>query len=219
MRELALVPPEGALRVLLLGAHPDDIEIGCFGALDLLRRSRASVQVRWAVLSGSEKRAGEARTSAEAILDDGFDDWTFHQGDLPDAWFPAHWARVKEWMAEAGRDFRPDVVLTHHRADRHQDHRLVGELTWNLFRESLILEYEVPKYDGELGSPNAFVPMTAEVCARKSDHLLSSFPSQAGKPWFTADTFRGLARLRGVECAAPSGLAEAFHARKLIISG
>ena len=219
MMELALTPPDGSLEVLLLGAHPDDIEIGCFGALDLLRRSGREMAVRWAVLSGTKDRAAEARASAEALLGDGFQDWSVHQAEIPDGYFPGHWAGVKRWMADLRHDVHPDVVFTHHRQDRHQDHRVVGEVTWNLFRQSLILEYEIPKYDGELGSPNAFVPMEEAECERKVDHLLHFFPSQVDRPWFTAETFRGLARLRGVESGAPTGYAEGFHVRKMILSG
>lgn len=219
MRSLTLAPAGERLKALLLGAHPDDIEIGCFGALESLRASGADVEISWAVLSGDGGRADEARASAEAILADGFASGSFHQGRFPDAHFAARWGDVKEWVARLGEGFTPHVVFTHHRDDRHQDHRLVAELSWNHFRDALILEYEVPKYDGELGAPNAFVPMPEELCRKKSEHLLRFFPSQKEKSWFTAETFQGLARLRGVECGTRLGYAEAFHVRKVLLGG
>lgn len=219
MRDLPLARPGEHLEVLLLGAHPDDIEIGCFGAVELLRSSPATVDVRWAVLSGAGRRADEARASAEALLEDGFGGTSILQGRFPDAYLPGRWEEAKRWVAGLREGFEPDVVFTHHRTDRHQDHRLVSDLTWNHFRDALILEYEVPKYDGELGAPNAFVPMDDDTCRKKAEHLLRFFPSQADKPWFTSETFRGLARLRGVECGTPLGYAEGFHARKMVLSG
>jgi LmbE family N-acetylglucosaminyl deacetylase len=196
------------LRVLAIGSHADDIEIGCGGTLLHLARTVDELEVRWVVLSASGDRADEARASAAAFgveLDvQGFRDAFFRYG-----------GEVKEFFEELKGRFEPDLVLTHHDADRHQDHRLVAELTWNTFRDHLILEYEIPKYDGDLGTPNVFVPLEEEVARRKVELLLESFPSQRGKRWFTDDLFMGLMRLRGMECNAPGGLAEAFYARKL----
>ena len=193
------------LRVLAIGAHADDIEIGC-GAT--LLRLAARAEQHWLILSASAERAAEARMSAAAFGADvevhAFRDAFFRYG-----------GEVKEFFEELKGRFEPDLILTHHDADRHQDHRLVAELTWNTFRDHLIFEYEVPKYDGDLGRPNVFVPLEEAQAHRKVDLLLESFPSQGEKRWFTSDVFMGLMRLRGMECNSPSGLAEAFYARKL----
>jgi LmbE family N-acetylglucosaminyl deacetylase len=198
-----------------LGAHPDDIEIGCFGALAALRARGRALEVRWAVCSGSPERREEARESAERLLEG--TDARLHFGEFEDSFFPGEWGALKRWLLQIREGFDADLAFTHHREDRHQDHRLVSELTWNLFRDALVVEYEVPKYDGELGAPNAFVAMSPEVCRRKAEHLLEHFPSQADRGWFTAETFTGLARVRGIESGAPEGYAEAFHARKLLL--
>lgn len=208
--------PGRPLRVVLLGAHPDDIEIGCFATLRALRSAR-EIEVRWAVCSGTGERRREARRSAQALLEDVASE--FFQGDFQDAYFPSEWGAVKRWLDRVREGFTADLVFTHHREDRHQDHRVVSELSWNLFRDALVLEYEVPKYDGELGSPNVFVPMHAETCRLKAQHLREHFPSQSDRPWFDEATFTGLARLRGVESGAREGYAEAFHVRKLILGG
>jgi LmbE family N-acetylglucosaminyl deacetylase len=196
------------LRVLAIGSHADDIEIGCGGTLLRLADELEALELHWVVLSADGARADEARASAAAFGAEaevlGFRDAFFRYG-----------GEVKEFFEELKGRFEPDLVLTHHDADRHQDHRLVAELTWNTFRDHLILEYEIPKYDGDLGSPNVFFHLTAEVARRKVELLLDGFPSQREKRWFTADLFLGLMRVRGMESNAPSGLAEGFHARKL----
>jgi LmbE family N-acetylglucosaminyl deacetylase len=206
---LKLGLPGGRLRVLAIGSHADDIEIGCGGTL--LRLARESeLDLHWVVLSATGERADEARASAEAFGAEpdvqGFRDAFFRYGP-----------EVKEFFEELKGRFEPDLVLTHHGADRHQDHRLVSELTWNTFRDHLILEYEIPKYDGDLGAPNVFFELGEEAARRKVELLLESFPSQRGKRWFTEDLFLGLMRIRGMECNSPSGLAEAFYARKLAV--
>jgi LmbE family N-acetylglucosaminyl deacetylase len=196
------------LRVLAIGSHADDIEIGCGGTLLRLAQCVDELDVHWVVLSGDGVRGAEARASAVAygaqVEVNGFRDAFFRYG-----------GEVKEFFEELKGRFEPDLVLTHHGADRHQDHRLVGELTWNTFRDHLILEYEIPKYDGDLGAPNVFFELDEAVARRKVDLLLESFPSQREKRWFTADLFMGLMRLRGMEANAASGLAEGFYARKL----
>jgi LmbE family N-acetylglucosaminyl deacetylase len=196
------------LRVLAIGSHADDIEIGCGGTLLRLAREVEELEVHWVVLSAAGERAEEARASAAAfgaeVEIQGFRDAFFRYG-----------GEVKEFFEELKGRVEPDIVFTHHDADRHQDHRLVAELTWNTFRDHLILEYEIPKYDGDLGAPNVFVPLEEQSAQRKVELLLESFPSQRGKRWFTDGLFIGLMRLRGMECNAPSGLAEAFYARKL----
>ena len=208
MLELEL---EGAhrLRVLAIGSHADDIEIGCGGTLLRLAATK-NLELHWVVLSAAGERADEARASAAAFGAHA-DVQSFR-----DAFF-RYGAEVKEYFEGLKQQFEPDLVFTHYDADRHQDHRLVAELTWNTFRNHTILEYEIPKYDGDLGSPNLFFDLDQETARRKVDVLMESFPSQRGKAWFTEDLFMGLMRIRGMESNAPSGLAEGFYARKLVI--
>ena len=202
-----------ARTLLCLGAHADDIEIGCGGTLLTWLQARPGTTVHWVVFSGGgTPREAEARSSAPRFLA-GSAGSTVTVHRFRDGFFPYE-SGVKDAF-EALKDLRPDLVFTHYREDRHQDHRVLSDLTWNTFRGHAILEYEVPKYDGDLGSPNAFVALEPAVLTAKIGHLLEAFPSQRGKPWFTEDTFRALPRLRGVECGAPSGVAEAFYARKL----
>jgi LmbE family N-acetylglucosaminyl deacetylase len=169
------------------------------------------------VLSATPARAAEARASAEAFLDRAAERW-ISVTDFPDGHFPYAGAGIKRWFETLKERPRPDVVLTHRRHDRHQDHREVGNLTWNTFRDHLILEYEIPKYEGDLDTPNLYVPLDKALLARKIALVLDGFPSQRTKPWFDADTFRALARLRGVECASPTRYAEAFRASKLVLT-
>jgi len=204
------------LSILCLGAHADDIEIGCGGTLLQLLEGAARVSVHWLVLSGQGARAREARRSAARMLRGAA------RGDVRiegfrDGFLSYDGARVKETFEALKMSVSPDLIFTHHRDDRHQDHRLVCELTWNTFRDHTILEYEVPKYDGDLGRPNVFVPLSDRVRRRKLQVLMSAFPTQATKRWFTASTFDGLMRIRGVECGAPEGYAEAFHGPKLVV--
>ncbi|MBK9179280.1 MAG: PIG-L family deacetylase [Acidimicrobiales bacterium] len=216
---LRLSPPAGRpLRVLALGAHADDVEIGAGGTLLRLVAEQPGLEVHWVVLSAVAERAAEARTSAQAFLAGaGAAHVAVHE--LPESYFPAAWAEVKA-VIQGLEPLDPDLVLTHRRADRHQDHRTVAELTWNSFRHQLVLEYEIPKYEGDLGDrgqPNLFVPLDEAVARRKVALLLEGFPSQAGRHWFDADTFLGLLRVRGLECAAPGRYAEAFHAAKVVL--
>jgi LmbE family N-acetylglucosaminyl deacetylase len=203
----------GPRRILALGAHADDIEIGCGGTLLRLVAEQPRIEVKWVVFCATPDRAREAHASAEAFLE-GVDREVVVK-DFRDGFLPYVGAEVKEAFEALKREFTPDIVFTHHREDRHQDHRLVSELTWNTWRDHLILEYEVPKYDGDLGAPNVFVALPEGTVERKIDLVLHHFPSQAGKHWFTRDLLRSVARIRGVECAAP--LAEAFHGRKILI--
>jgi LmbE family N-acetylglucosaminyl deacetylase len=199
------------LSVLALGAHSDDIEIGCGGTILRLAREVAELEVTWVVLSAEEARRDEARAGAEA-----FGAATVEIENFEDAFFK-YGREVKEHFEGLKERVSPDVVLTHHGSDLHQDHRLVSELTWNTFRDHLILEYEIPKYDGDLGAPNVFVHLDEELARQKVEALRASFPSQAKKPWFTSEVFLALLRLRGMESRAPSGLAEAFYGRKLAL--
>jgi LmbE family N-acetylglucosaminyl deacetylase len=199
------------LSVLAIGAHSDDIEIGCGGTLLRLAAEVPTLELTWVVLSAREGRAEEARAGAAA-----FGATTVEVEDFEDAFF-RYGREVKEHFEGLKERISPDLVLTHHGSDLHQDHRLVAELTWNTFRDHLILEYEIPKYDGDFGAPNAFVPLDEPLAGKKIEALLGSFPSQAAKPWFEESLFRALLRLRGMECRSPSGLAEAFYARKLVL--
>jgi LmbE family N-acetylglucosaminyl deacetylase len=204
-----------ALEVLALGAHSDDIEIGCGGTLLRLAETVPELRVTWVVLSAADERSDEARAGAEAFLQ-GVADAQIEVERFQDAFF-RYGPEVKEYFEGLKAKVSPDLILTHHGSDLHQDHRLVAELTWNTFRDHLILEYEIPKYDGDLGSPNVFVHLDDEVCRRKVEALRSCFPSQAGKPWFDDDVFRALLRLRGMESRSPSGLAEAFYGRNRVL--
>jgi LmbE family N-acetylglucosaminyl deacetylase len=204
-------------RMLAIGAHPDDIEIGCAGTLLKLIEQEAISEVCWVVLSGTGERAEEARRSAEELLD-GVPTSDVLVRDFPDGFFPYEGQRIKDFFEELKADFSPDVVFTHQRADLHQDHRLSCELTWNTFRDHLILEYEVPKYDGDMSAPNAFVPIEERLQRRKIDHLMSHFGSQLSKRWFKEELFSSLLRLRGMECNSPSSYAEAFFCRKAVLA-
>jgi LmbE family N-acetylglucosaminyl deacetylase len=201
-------------RVLCLGAHADDIEIGCGGALLRLIAENPEVSIHWAVFSATDARAAEARASYERFLGKAARR-QLELFEFNDRYFPTSWAEIKGEFDRLSRELRPDLIFTHRRDDAHQDHRVLAELTWNAFRDHTILEYEIPKYEGDLGQPNVFVPLAAEVAQRKAELIVESFATQRDKFWFSADTFLALARLRGVECAAPEGYAEGFYARKL----
>ena len=217
MLRLALDPPgQDGLHVLCLGAHPDDIEIGCGGMVLSLLGARRDVQVHWVVFGAAGIRADEARTSATSFLS-GAARAEVEVLGFRDGFFPSQSAQIKEWFEDLKQRVEPHLILTHREVDRHQDHCTVADLTWNTFRNHLVLEYEIPKYDADLGQPNVFVPLAPETRARKVELLLHCFPSQRGKSWFTADTFDSVMRLRGIECASPTGFAEAFHARKLTL--
>jgi len=213
---LGIPLPDGegpALRVLALGAHSDDIEIGCGATLLALTRAR-QVEVTWVVLGASGVRESEARASADAFLADAAGASFVGRG-FRDGYFPYVGGEVKDVFEELKAALEPDLVLTHARHDLHQDHRLVCELTWNTWRDHLVLEYEVPKYDGDLGAPNVFVPVSEALAEEKARLLVEHFESQRGKHWFDERLFLGLMRLRGAEANAPEGYAEAFFGRKL----
>ena len=208
----------GTLTILCLGAHADDIEIGCGGTILTLLTARRNVDCHWVVFSGGGgAREREARKSADLFLARARRRHLTVHG-FRDGFFPYVGAGIKDAFEALAHEVSPDLVFTHTRDDRHQDHRVVSDLTWNTFRSHLILEYEVPKYDGDLGAPNLFVPLGATVAGAKIRHLRAAFGSQRSKRWFTADTFHALMRLRGVESGAPEGLAEAFYARKTAMS-
>jgi LmbE family N-acetylglucosaminyl deacetylase len=203
-------------RVLCLGAHSDDIEIGAGGTLLQLGKQVPDLEVWWVVFSAPGARADEARRSAADFLDQ-VKVKEVKIGSFRESYFPSEWPAIKEWFETIKAQFNPDVIFTHYRDDRHQDHRVLSDLAWNTFRNHLILEYEIFKYDGDLGVPNVFVPLRPETCARKIDFLLKHFQTQVSKHWFTSDTFEAMHRLRGIECASASGRAEAFYGRKLVV--
>jgi len=206
--------PEAPLRVLCLGAHSDDIEIGCGGTILTLASADPNTAFHWVVFGAGGEREREARHAASLFLRGTCEHEVVVKG-FRDGYFPYVGAEIKEYFEELKRRVSPDVIFTHHRGDRHQDHRVISELTWNTFRDHLILEYEIPKYDGDMGSPNCYVPLDAATCRRKAEHLLATFATQREKRWFSTDTFSGLMRLRGVEAGGPAGYAEAFYAHKL----
>lgn len=210
--ELGLsIPPKRPLRLLCLGAHSDDIEIGAGGTILGLIKSQP-VDITWVVFSASGVRGIEAERAARMMIK-GTRKAELKLYSFRDSYFPAQWEALKETFSDLQAAVSPDLILTHFRTDRHQDHRVISDLTWNAFRSHLILEYEIPKYDGDMGQPNCFVPLSASTMTRKLAILKSAFASQRAKHWFDEETFRSLARLRGLE----SGVryAEAFHARKV----
>jgi LmbE family N-acetylglucosaminyl deacetylase len=217
MLELALNQPGRLRRVLCLGAHCDDIEIGCGGTLLALLAANPGLAIDWVVFSSDGEREREAQASAAEFLGAG----TEHRVQIRrfrNGYFPAELAAIKDFFEALKSAPAPDLVLTHHRGDFHQDHRVLGELTWNTFRNHLVLEYEIPKYDGDLGRPNVYVPLAESVRRRKVELILKHFASQQGKPWWSAATFDALMRLRGVECNARDGYAEAFFGPKLALA-
>jgi LmbE family N-acetylglucosaminyl deacetylase len=212
---LSIGAPGRPLSILCLGAHCDDIEIGCGGTLLRLLAERPGSSVHWVVFSSSSERASEARASADEFLA-GARDRKVEVNSFRERYFP-YLPELKEYFDGLGRSVMPDVIFTHWEQDRHQDHRVVAELTANTFRDHPVLAYEIPKYDADLGRPNVFVSLDRATLDTKVSLLMDSFRSQRSKPWFTRDLFEGLARLRGVECASPTGYAEAFHASKLVL--
>ena len=212
-----VLPPErpAPLKLLCLGAHADDIEIGCGGTVPRLAGEVPYLIVRWIVFSGVGPREGEARDSAAALLESICEKQIEVLG-FRDGYFPSQRADIKDYFETVKSDFDPALILTHWQGDAHQDHRLVTELTHNTFRDHLVLEYEIPKYDGDLGNPAFFVPLTKAQLRRKVEIINQYFPSQHGRIWFSEETFLAMARLRGIGCNAPEGLAEAFYVRKIV---
>jgi LmbE family N-acetylglucosaminyl deacetylase len=201
--------------LLCLGAHSDDIEIGSGGTILRLAAEVPDLAVRWIVFSGASPRGTEARNSARAFLES-ISDKQIEVLSFRDGYFPFQGPDIKDCFEVVKHDFDPSVVLTHRLGDGHQDHRLLAELTHNTFRDHLVLEYEIPKYDGDLGNPNFFVPLTKAQTSRKMEIIVQNFPSQRERSWFSNETFLAMARLRGIGCNAPEGLAEAFYARKIV---
>jgi LmbE family N-acetylglucosaminyl deacetylase len=211
---LGLELPGGALNLLCLGAHSDDLEIGAGGTILQLAASGRLATVTWVVFSGTPDRVREGTASAEACLA-GVADCRILFHDLPDGHFPGHWSDVKDGLEALKSTTDPGLIIAPRRDDAHQDHRLLGELALTTFRNHLILGYEIPKYDGDLGTPSVYVPLPEDVLERKIELIRGAFGSQAGRTWFDPETFRGLARLRGIEAGAGVRYAEAFDARKV----
>ena len=207
---IGLVPPEGRLDVLCVGAHPDDVEIGCGGTL-LTLAGRPATTVTGLVLTGTVER----RKEAEAALPEFFPGATVRVLDLPAGRLPAHWDAVKDALEDEARDLAPTVVLAPRADDAHQDHRLLGRLVSTVWRDALILHYEIPKWDGDFGSPNVYVRLTEDQARRKVELLHRCFPSQLSRDWWDDELFSGLMRLRGMESRAR--YAEGFVSDKLVL--
>jgi LmbE family N-acetylglucosaminyl deacetylase len=218
MKALQLATPGERLSVLCLGAHSDDIEIGAGATVLGWIATGVNVDIHWCVLSAAAgARAAEAEASAKAFTA-GADRARIELLSFRDGFFPYDGGELKSWMEGLKAKVRPDLILTHRHDDAHQDHREVCRLTWNTFRDHLILEYEIPKWDGDMGQPNLYVPADPGILERKTELLLAHFGTQRSKDWFEPETFRGLARLRGMECRAPGGYAEGFYLRKSILA-
>jgi LmbE family N-acetylglucosaminyl deacetylase len=217
MKPLQFAGPGDRLSILCLGAHSDDIEIGAGATLLSMQEGGVRLDVHWCVLSGIGEREREARASASEFLS-AAQRSQIEIMSFRDGFFPEQGEAIKSWF-EALRDrVDPDLILTHRKGDAHQDHRQVCRLTWNTFRDHCILEYEIPKWDGDMGHPNLYVPISARSLKRKVDLLIRHFGSQRSKQWFDSETFLGLARLRGMECRAPERYAEAFVGHKLVLT-
>jgi LmbE family N-acetylglucosaminyl deacetylase len=217
MIRLQLAAPGDSLSILCLGAHADDIEIGAGATLLTMIDRGIRLRVHWCVLSGAGDREKEARASAADFLSEAASTQV-EVMPFRDGFFPEQGDAIKSWFEELKRRTHPDLILTHRRNDAHQDHRQVCRLTWNTFRNHCILEYEVPKWDGDIGQPNFYIPVSLGLLRRKIDLLITHFGSQRSKQWFDAETFQGLARLRGIECCASERYAEAFFAHKLTLT-
>jgi LmbE family N-acetylglucosaminyl deacetylase len=207
-------PDSESLKVLFLGAHSDDIEIGCGGTILRLAHENPEIEITWVVFSALGERGEEARKSAQEFLRD-IKRKQVILYEFRDGYFPYRGAEIKDIFEKLKNDLTLDIIFTHYRLDSHQDHRVLCELTWNTWRDHFILEYEIPKYDGDLGIPNFFVNLDKDLCNRKTYALIRFFQTQGNKHWFTAETFQAFLRLRGVECKSPGGYAEAFYCRKL----
>lgn len=216
MFQLALDNSKTNYTVLCLGAHSDDIEVGCGGSILRLVQSYPNLEVFWVVFSSDKQRRQEAVDSARRFLAK-VARRTVVVKNFRNSFFPYVGREIKGFFETLKKRCHPDVVFTHHRHDLHQDHRMINELTWNTFRDHFILEYEVPKYDGDLGSPNFFFYLDESLCRTKTKYIMECFKTQRQKRWFTEDTFLGLLRIRGIESNAPGKYAEAFYCRKMVL--
>ena len=212
MLALTPSPTDEPLRILCFGAHADDVEIGA-GATLLRLQTERPVIARAVIFSASDERVSEQKTASELLFADAVE-YQLEVHDFRESFFPDQWAAIKSAL-HANTSFAPDLVFTHRLDDRHQDHATLAELTWHSFRDHLVLQYEIPKFEGDLGRPDTYVPVDDATIDRKLEIISTAYATQAGKPWFDADTFRGLARVRGVECN--QRWAEAFHADKALL--
>jgi len=204
------------LKILCVGAHSDDIEIGCGGTILRTLSEHHSVEVLWVVFSAGGARKKEAITSAGKFLADAKKK-TIIVNNYKMSYFPYSGEKIKNYFETLKKKISPDIIFTHYRQDLHQDHQLISDLTWNTFRDHLILEYEIPKYDGDIGCPNFFVPISSSICRQKIDFIIGCFRSQSLKQWFSRETFQSMLRLRGIESNAPDKYAEAFYCRKIVL--
>lgn len=204
-------------HILCLGAHSDDIEIGCGGTILRLLQNYRYCTITWVVFAANAARKREAVTSAKRFLR-GAKENTIITKTFKESFFPYRGEEIKEFFEQLKARVSPDLIFSHYRFDLHQDHRVISELTWNTFRNHLILEYEIPKYDGDLGQPNVYVPLAQSIARTKVNYLMKGFSTQRSRQWFTEDTFYSLLRLRGIESNAPDQYAEAFHGRKIILA-
>jgi LmbE family N-acetylglucosaminyl deacetylase len=216
MLTINFTPPQGSsYKILCLGAHCDDIEIGCGGTILKLSENYSNLIFYWVVFGSNEQRSQEALLSAQTFLKD-VPQKQVIINHFRDGFLPFCGAEVKECFEQLKQEFSPDLIFTHYRHDLHQDHRLISDLTWNTFRDHLILEYEIPKYDGDLGTPNFFVHLDESLCRRKIQYIQEAFQTQHSKSWFTESAFRAMLTLRGMESRSASQYAEAFYCRKIV---
>jgi LmbE family N-acetylglucosaminyl deacetylase len=206
---------QGALKILCIGAHSDDIEIGCGGAVLRILKEHEGAEVHWVVLGSGGQRDREASASANRFLS-GAGKKKIIIEHFKTSYFPYKGEEIKNLFEAIKKKISPDIIFTHYRHDLHQDHRQVSELTWNTFRDHFILEYEIIKYDGDIGVPNFFVHLEEAICRKKIEIIMESFKTQRDKDWFTQDTFFSMLRIRGVESRAPEKFAEGFYCRKIV---
>ena len=209
-------PEDRPFKILCLGAHSDDIEIGCGGTILKLLAGKRPIEVCWVVLGARGRRLKEAQKSATQFLAGAVQKKIVVKG-FKDSFFPYHGVKIKEYFERVKKEFSPDVIFTHSREDLHQDHRLVSDLTWNTFRDHLILEYEIIKYDGDLGAPNLFSHLSDEIARKKVNYILEVFKTQDDRAWFSEDSFFAIMRIRGIESNAPEKFAEGFYCRKAVM--
>lgn len=204
------------LKILCLGAHCDDIEIGCGGTILKLIEEYSNITIYWVVFSCSEQRAHEATASSNKFLKEVSNKKVIIK-NLQDGLLYFQFKELNEYFEQLKQDFSPDLIFTHYRQDKHQDHRLISDFTWNTFRNNLILEYEIPESDGNLGLPNLFVHLNEAVCHRKIQYVMDAFPTKINQQHFTEESFRSILRIRGIESSSPSHYSEAFHCRKIVL--
>ena len=217
MKKIGFASQQGqSITILCLGAHSDDIEIGCGGTVLRLLSDYDNVDAHWVVFGSSGIRNAEALESANKFLMTARNK-NITVENFKDGFFPYMGGEIKTFFEKLKQEINPDIIFTHYRHDLHQDHRLISELTWNTFRNHLILEYEIMKYDGDIGNPNFFVHLNHDTCQKKVTQIMESFKSQSGHHWFKEDAFFALLRLRGIECNAPENYAEGFYCRKIVI--